>query len=131
VESDLLLGKRVVTTEEAKEIFRRHHIYDKEKLFGYRRVSKTNIYSLGGFEDYFYGYMPESTEVLRYFDFFQYKEGFLLLLPDVKQPNCMSGFVQREKLFATFQESNLWCKRMGIRHPWKASGDKNFLKGNW
>ena len=24
-----------------------------------------------------------------------------------------------------------WCKRMGIRHPWKASGDKNFLKGNW
>lgn len=25
----------------------------------------------------------------------------------------------------------LWCKRMGIRHPWKASGDKGFLSGNW
>jgi len=25
----------------------------------------------------------------------------------------------------------LWCKRMGIRHPWKASGDKGFIGGNW
>lgn len=21
----------------------------------------------------------------------------------------------------------LWCKRMGINHPWKASGDKKFI----
>lgn len=21
----------------------------------------------------------------------------------------------------------LFCKRMGIKHPWKASGDKNFI----
>lgn len=25
----------------------------------------------------------------------------------------------------------LWCKRMGIHHPWKASGDKKFLGGRW
>lgn len=25
----------------------------------------------------------------------------------------------------------LWCKRMGINHPWKASGDKRFMGGNW
>lgn len=24
----------------------------------------------------------------------------------------------------------LWCKRMGIRHPWKASGDMKFI-GGW
>jgi len=23
----------------------------------------------------------------------------------------------------------LWCKRLGIRHPWKASGDKFFMQG--
>lgn len=23
-----------------------------------------------------------------------------------------------------------WCKQMGIRHPWKASGDMKFL-GGW
>ena len=25
----------------------------------------------------------------------------------------------------------LWCKRMGIRHPWRASGDKRFIGGTW
>lgn len=114
VSEKVVFHKRAMATTEAGEMFRRHKMYDKEKLFRFRRVSKTNIYNLGGFEDYFYGYMPESTEVLRYFDFFPYKDGFLLLLPDAKQPNCMSGFIQREKLFATFQESNLWGKRMGI-----------------
>ncbi|MBQ9766878.1 MAG: nucleoside kinase [Lachnospiraceae bacterium] len=114
VSEKVVFHKRSVTTAEASEMFRKHKMYDKEKLFRFRRVSKTNIYNLGGFEDYFYGYMPESTEILRYFDFFPYKDGFILLLPDIKQPNCLSGFVQREKLFTTFQESNLWCKRMGI-----------------
>jgi len=114
VSEKVVFHKRSIATAEASEMFRRHKMYDKEKLFRFRRVSKTNIYNLGGFEDYFYGYMPPTTEVLRYFDFFPYRDGFLLLLPDMKQPNCMNGFIQREKLFSTFQESNLWGKRMGI-----------------
>lgn len=114
VAEKVVFHKRTITTAEAGEMFRRHKMYDKEKLFRFRRVSKTNIYNLGGFEDYFYGYMPETTEILRYFDFFPYKEGFILLLPDIKQPNCLTGFIQREKLFATLQEANLWGKRMGI-----------------
>ena len=57
VAADMPFDKRVVNTEEAQKIFREHRMFEKEKLFGYRRVSKTNIYSLGGFEDYFYGYM--------------------------------------------------------------------------
>jgi len=114
VSEKIVFHKRTIATTEAIDMFRRHKMYDKEKLFKYRRVSKTNIYNLGGFENYFYGYMPGSTEVLRYFDFFPYKNGFLLLLPDTKQPNRVLDFVEREKLFATFQESNLWGKRMGI-----------------
>lgn len=70
--------------------------------------------------------MPESTEILRYFDFFPYKDGFILLVPDIRQPNYMDGFVQREKLFATFQESNLWCQRMGI----ETVGDLNEVIAN-
>ena len=25
----------------------------------------------------------------------------------------------------------LWCKKMGIHHPWKASGDKKFMNIGW
>ena len=114
VNENIPFHKRTVTTAEASEMFRRHKMYDKERLFRYRRVSKTNIYNLGGYEDYFYGYMPESTGILRYFDFFPYKDGFLLIVPDNKIPNCLPTFTPKEKLFASFQESNLWGRRMGI-----------------
>ena len=44
---DMTFDKKVVNTEDARKIFREHRMFQKEKLFGYRRVSKTNIYSLG------------------------------------------------------------------------------------
>lgn len=114
VAEKVVFHKRTVATTEAREMFARHKMYDKEKLFRFRRVSKTNIYNLGGFEDYFYGYMPESTEILRYFDFLPYDKGFLLILPKRKQPDTIVPFEPREKLFAAFQEANGWGIRMGI-----------------
>lgn len=128
----IVFHKRSVPTAEAKEMFRRHKMYDKEKLFRFRRVSKTNIYNLGGFEDYFYGYMPETTEILRYFDFQPYKDGFLLIVPKRQQPNVIVPFEPKEKLFATLQEANFWGMRMGIDtvgslNEALASGDLNDL----
>ena len=51
------IEKRSIHTDEAVELFHRHGMYDKERLFEYRRVSKVNIYSINEFEDYYYGYM--------------------------------------------------------------------------
>ena len=53
----ITIGKRSVRTYDAVEMFHRHGMYDKERLFEYRRVSKVNIYSINEFEDYYYGYM--------------------------------------------------------------------------
>ena len=49
-------------------------MYDKEKLFRYRRVSRVNIYSLENFEDYFYGFMAPDTSYVQYFDLQLYDE---------------------------------------------------------
>ena len=43
-------------------------MYDKEKLFRFRRVSKVNIYNIGYYEDYFYGYMADHAGYVKYFD---------------------------------------------------------------
>lgn len=114
VAEKVVFHKRTITTADAREMFRRHKMYDKEKLFRFRRVSKTNIYNLGGFEDYFYGYMPETTEILKYFDFQPYRDGFLLIVPKRAQPNVVVPFAPREKLFATLQEANQWGRCMEI-----------------
>ena len=56
------VNKRSVHTEEAVALFHRHGMYDKERLFEYRRVSKVNIYSMNEFEDYYYGYMVPDAD---------------------------------------------------------------------
>ena len=73
--------KRNIGTDDAVEEFRRHRMYDKARLFAYRRVSRVNLYSLEGFEDYYYGYMVQNTSYIRYFDLVPYHQGFVLLLP--------------------------------------------------
>ena len=52
-EAALPIEKYSVPTYEAVRKFRAYRMYDKEQLFGYRRVSRVNLYNLEGFEDYF------------------------------------------------------------------------------
>lgn len=73
--------KRNMALDEAIELFHRNGMYDKERLFRYRRVSNVNIYSIGDFEDYFYGYMVPNTGYLKYFDLQLYQDGFVLMYP--------------------------------------------------
>ncbi|MBE5961212.1 MAG: nucleoside kinase [Lachnospiraceae bacterium] len=114
VKRDLPFQKRSMDTEGAVKLFRHYGMYDKEKLFRYRRVSRANIYTLDGFEDYFYGYMPPSTSYLRYFDLKLYADGFLLMLPSRAEPKIVKPFEEKVKLFQTLQESNRWAATMGI-----------------
>ena len=43
VDRKLPICKRSVSTDDAVSMFHRHHMYDKEKLFRYRRVSRVKI----------------------------------------------------------------------------------------
>lgn len=114
IEADLPFTKRSVDTPEAMNLFHKYRMYDKEKLFRFRRVSKANIYNLDGFEDYYYGYMPASTGLLKVFDLFPYHEGFVLQLPSKENPNVLPAFEAREKLFNTLQIANRWARTMEI-----------------
>ena len=50
-------------------------MYDKARLFRYRMVSRVNIYSIDGFEDYYYGYMVQNTGYIKHFDLIPYTTG--------------------------------------------------------
>ena len=114
VQRDIPFMKRSIGTDDAIELFRKYRMYDKEKLFRYRRVSKANIYNLDGFEDYYYGYMPPSSGMCKYFDLIQYDTGFLLVLPEKKQPTAVEEFVPQPKLYETLKEANAWTQMMDI-----------------
>ena len=103
-------------TDDAVELFHRHRMYDKERLFNYRRVSRVNIYSIGGFEDYYYGYMVQNTGYIRYFDLIPYHYGFVLMMPQMSDPQRLPEFEPQEKLFATLSESSGWGKRLDLEN---------------
>lgn len=114
VEADIPFEKQTLNTTKVREMFRERGLYDKERLLGFRRVSKTNVYTFDGYMDYFYGYMPASSGILKYFDLFKYNKGFILLRPNGKNPTTLKEIEGRKKLFALLQETNKWCKTMGI-----------------
>ena len=116
VEEAIPIMKRSVHTDDAVELFHRHGMYDKARLFNYRRVSRVNIYSIGGFEDYYYGYMVQNTGYIRYFDLIPYHYGFVLMMPQMSDPKKLPDFEPQEKLFATLTESSLWGKRMDLEN---------------
>lgn len=114
VEEALLIEKKSMNTEKAVSRFRKHKMYDKERLFTYRRVSRVNIYRMGAFEDYYYGYMVPNTGYLRYFDLQPYENGFVLILPIHENPRQLPPFVPQKKLYQTLRESMEWGERMEI-----------------
>ena len=114
VKEQIPIEKRSVHTNEAIEQFRRHKMYDKEHLFEYRRVSKVNIYSINGFEDYYYGYMVPDTGYLKYFSLHLYEDGFVIQMPTAVHPDVVPPFEPYQKLFQVLRESVAWGDMQGI-----------------
>lgn len=112
VDAGLPIMKRNISTDEAVELFHHYQMYDKEKLFHFRRVSRVNIYNLDGFEDYHYGYMVQHTGYLKYFDLVPYQQGMVLLLPDMSDPKRVPVFAPQKKLFQVLKESGEWGRKL-------------------
>ena len=115
VAEDMPIVKRSVKTREARRMFEEAGMTDKEKLLRFRRVSNTNVYTLDGYTDYFYGYMPSSTGILKYYDLALYNEGFILNLPEANDPAVIPPFKDRPKFFEIHRASNEWGRIQGIQ----------------
>ncbi len=128
VSENVSINKRTISTTGAVNLFKRHKMHDKEKLFKFRRASKVNIYSVKGFEDYFYGYMVPSTGYVRYFDLYPYDEGFVLQLPVKEKPEEVPAFRPQNKLFQVLKESDRWGEMLNIDTV--GSLNEEIAKGN-
>ena len=114
VERKIPIMKRSVSTDDAIELFEKLGMYDKARLFRYRMVSRVNIYSIDGVEDYYYGYMVQNTGYIKHFDLIPYHYGFVMVMPDRNTPDILHKFAPSDKLFATLSESTEWGRRMDL-----------------
>lgn len=106
--------KERLSTEEVVALFRRYGMTDKERLFSYRRSSTTNVYRLGNYVDYYYGYMPPSAGYIGVFDLRKTDGGILMTLPNRTRPTLPGNPAVAKKLFTVMRRTNTWGEHMGI-----------------
>lgn len=114
VDADLMITKKSYAADDALALFEKLGMTDKIKLFKYRRSSFINVYCLGDYYDYFYGYMMPSTSYVTDYDLLPYENGLMLVLPNDNTPVDKDTFVPRKKLFETLTYSTTWNNQLGI-----------------
>lgn len=112
--ANLSITKRSLDTDQAAKYFDRIGFKGKKELFQFRRESKMNIYSLDGYDNYFYGYMAPSTGYISAFLVSAYQHGVVLQIPKRKQTEEIVPFTPQPKLFHVMQRSREWTKTMGV-----------------
>ena len=113
-ESDLPITKRSLDTDQASRYFDSVGLKGKRELFKFRRESKTNIYSMDGYDNYFYGYTAPSTGYIPTFLVSAYQHGVVLQIPKRKQTEEIVPLTPQPKLFHVMQRSREWTKTMGV-----------------
>jgi len=114
VEAHIPVQKQSLPKDDAIALFAQAGMADKVKLFRFRRGSIVNVYNIDDYYDYYYGYMLPDTGYVSYFSVEAYEGGLILNLPDKKEPEEISEFVPREKLFRTLRQADEWGSKMGI-----------------
>ena len=126
------IEKRSVPTREAVRLFAARGMQDKAELLRFRIYSSVNLYRLGEYEDYFYGYMLPDSSYLTDFSLRPYEDGFVLCLPAQRLPMQLAAFQPSQKIFRAMEESreNLSRQKLetvGALNARAASGDMKEL----
>lgn len=113
-DQNLPIRKHSIDTSQARKYFESVGLREKQRLFRFRRGSKTNMYELDGFENYFYGYMAPATSYVENFLISPYQDGLVLQTPKRHQTEKIAKFYPQPKLFRVMQRSRDWSETMGV-----------------
>ena len=114
VAANRAIEKKSMNKANAIRLFKENGMDDKVRLMRYRCTSKVNVYSMNGYTDYFYGYMPASTGALKKWDIVPYEDGIMVLMPDKKDGTTVPPAKSSDKFFKTLQNTNSWGSAVGI-----------------
>ena len=105
-----------VSTQEAIDYFSSRRQYDKTELLQFRKKPTIRLYECGGMKNYFYGPMVYDTSYVSVFALCQAGPGFVLRLPEIKNPGIAAPYKPMPKLLDTFAESNAWLKILDVQN---------------
>lgn len=114
VELDLPFSKKILTKENAIELFKSIKKYDHVELLNTMYKETVNIYTLDGYITYFNEYIVPSTGYLKRFDIVKEDSGLALLCPSKSNPNEIQKHSKQPKLLNAFKETKRWASIMKV-----------------
>ena len=128
IHEDLRFEKKVLTIEEAKKLYEQSGRDDKMGIIGNRMKSHVSVYACGDTINYFYGAMPPSTGLVKYFEIHKYENGFILVYPRRSNPTVVPKLIETKKLYLTFDEYDKFHKILNVSNvsefnQWIKSGN--------
>lgn len=108
IDSDYEIIREEIDINSAKEIFNKQNMIDKVRLLNHVKKERVHVYSLENLYDTYYGYLAPSTGYIDKFDLIYYHPGIVLQYPVSAEKYKIPKFVEHQKLFKIFRESEKW-----------------------
>lgn len=118
IEQNLSIHKQKVSSEEAIDIFNEQCMLDKVRVLTTAEVEHIPLYWFDKIKYSFLGGLFDSTGEITDFDLMPISRGLVLVYP---QADNQMKYVNQEKLFNIFRESEDWARLMQINN----AGDLN------
>lgn len=116
VASKLPFEKKVISLEEARQLYKNTGRLDKYEVLEYRKKSHVTVYNCGGYEDYYYGYMLPNTGYINCFALKFYQPGVVIQFPSKSNPMVLQPFEEQKKLFKVFIDYKKWVRILGVQN---------------
>ena len=113
IKADLPIERKLVTREEAAEIYKANHDDDKIDILKYRPDDKVHLYSCDGYVNYLYGYMVPSTGFLTHYKMKLFAPGFIIQYPRAECGGIIPEFEEDRTFGRTLKESYQWAVKVG------------------
>lgn len=101
-------------TQVVIELFRERGRQDIVDLLETKGALYSDYWKMGWHIDYYYGALAMSTGAVHLFDLKPYFNGFLLQIPDRKNPTKLEDIVPQHKMLGVFNEFLRWNRIMSL-----------------
>lgn len=112
VKEDYPFKRKIVTNEEAKEIYEKYNLLDKIEILKYRPEKTVHLYECNGYLNYMYGHMVPSTGHIQDYKLMIYGHGVLIQYPRSETNGEIPPFVDAPVFSKTLRESYTWAKQV-------------------
>lgn len=116
VDCGLPFEKKTVSTEAARELYKKTGRLDKYEVLEHRQKPYVTVYNCGGYEDYYYGYMVPDTGYIKCFSLRYHQPGVVIQFPVKGKPDELPTFEEQKKLFKVFIEYKKWVRILGVEN---------------